>query len=452
MGIRLEQEQKKGLSKKMLPAVEILQMNAQELTDFIKELSLENPVVDVEEAVSLDKAKERMKKLEWLARLDEQNRTFYQYDRRDTKDDLENISGDDSENLAAALMLQLMGKGYSELEMGIFEYIANSLDPSGYYTEPLAEVAHRFSVSQDKAGECLAVMKGLEPVGVCAGSLQECLEIQLHAMGEGHEVELGIVAGYMELLGKNQLPAISKKMKVSLERVKTAAEKIRRLNPRPAQGFEQRGMLRFAVPDMIVVKFQDRFEILQNTYAYPAIHKDPEYLKMLQTDCGKEAKDYLAEKIHQIDQVQEAIAKRSAMLLDLTKCLVEVQEAFFLYGTKSLRPFTMKETAERLDIHESTVSRAVKGKYLQCSWGIYPFSYFFSRGFRQNTDGKGDVTAAYIKQKMKELIDGEDKHKPYSDQRLTDLLKEEGMEVSRRTIVKYREAMEIASSRGRKQF
>ena len=140
MGIRLEQEQKKGLSKKMLPAVEILQMNAQELTDFIKELSLENPVVDVEEAVSLDKAKERMKKLEWLARLDEQNRTFYQYDRRDTKDDLENISGDDSENLAAALMLQLMGKGYSELEMGIFEYIANSLDPSGYYTEPLAEV------------------------------------------------------------------------------------------------------------------------------------------------------------------------------------------------------------------------------------------------------------------------------------------------------------------------
>ena len=126
-----------------------------------------------------------------------------------------------------------------------------------------------------------------------------------------------------------------------------------------------------------------------------------------------------------------------------------------MYGPKSLRPFMMKEAAERLSVHESTISRAVKGKYLQCSWGIYPFSYFFSRGLKQpfgNLQEKEDMSTVRIQQRLKELMEEEDKYAPYSDQQLKERLEQEGIVISRRTVVKYREAMGISNSRGRKQF
>jgi RNA polymerase sigma-54 factor len=439
----------------MLQSVEILQMNAQELTEYIRELSLENPVVDIEEDVSENKAEERVRKLEWLASLDEQNRTYYQYDRRDNEDYLNNIGGKEGESLKDALMLQLIGNEYSEREMAVFRYIADSLNSSGYYTEGLEELACRFGISEEEAAFCLDIMKGLEPAGVCTGSLKECMARQIDRLGAGYETERSIVENYLELLGKNQLPAIAKKMKISIEQVKKAADNIKKLNPRPAQGFDSGGMMRYIVPDVTIVKFQDRFEILQNSYTYPVISINQEYLQMLKTDCDKEVKDYLTGKIHQIEQVQEAIEKRGSTLLNLAKCLIEVQEEFFLYGQKFLRPLMMKEAAERLAVHESTISRTVKGKYLQCSWGIYPFSYFFSRGLKQqsgNQQEAGDMSTVRIRQRIKELIEGEDKYTPYSDQQLKELLEQEGIVISRRTIVKYREAMRICSSRGRKQF
>lgn len=455
MGIQLEQSQKQILSQKMLQSVEILQMNAQELTEYIRELSLENPVLDIEEAAAEDKAKERVRKLEWLAGLDEQNRTYYQYDRRDNEDYLNNIGSKEGETLKDALMLQLIGNDYSEFEMEVFEYIADSLNSSGYYTEGLEELVRRFGITEEEAAACLEVMKDLEPAGVCTGSLKECMTRQLDRLGEGYETERSIAENYLELLGKNQLPSIAKKMKISLEQVKRAAENIKKLNPRPAQGFDSGGMMRYIVPDVTIVKFQDRFEILQNSFAYPNIRVNQDYLKMLKTDCGKEVKDYLTGKIHQIEQVQEAIEKRGSTLLNLAKCLIEVQEEFFLYGQKSLRPFMMKEAAQRLSVHESTISRTVKGKYLQCSWGVYPFSYFFSRGLKQtsgNLQEKEDMSTVRIRQRLKELMEGEDKHAPYSDQQLKELLEQEGIVISRRTVVKYREAMGISNSRGRKEY
>ena len=377
MGIQLEQSQKQGLSHKMLQSVEILQMNAQELTEFMKELSLENPVVEIEEAAPEDKAGERIQKLEWLASLDEQNRTYYQYDKRDTDDYLNNVGEDRGESLKDALMLQLIGRGYSDLEMAVFAYVADALDASGYYTEPLDDIVSRFGITEEKAAACLAIMKGLEPAGVCAASLQESLANQMAKQGDGHGLEQEIISNYMEQLGKNQLPTIAQKLKVSIEQVKEAAENIKGLNPRPAQGFGRGGILRYVDPDVTIVKFQNRFEILQNSYTYPMIHVNQEYLQMLKTSNDKEVKDYLTGKLRQVEQVQQAIEKRGSILLGLAKCILEVQEAFFLYGQKSIRPYTMKQAAERLSVHESAISRTVKGKYLQCSWGVYPFSYFF---------------------------------------------------------------------------
>lgn len=450
MGIHLEQSQKQGLSHKTLQSAGILQMNAQELTELIKELSLENPVVEIEDAMPEDKAEERVQKLEWLASLDEQNRTYYQYDKADTDDYLNNLGEDKGETLKDVLMLQVIGKGYSDLEMAVFAYIADSLDASGYYTEPLKDIACRFGITEEKAAACLKVMKGLEPAGVCASSLQESLANQVAKLGDGHELELEIISNYMGQLGKNQLPAIAKKTQKTLEQVKTAAERIKSLNPRPAQGFGKGGILRYADPDVTVVKFRDRFEILQNSYMYPVIRVNQEYLEMLKTNSDQEVQDYLTEKLRQAEQVQKAVEERGAILLNLAKCLLKEQEGFFLYGQKSLRPFTVKEASEQLSLPEITVSRAVKGKYLQCSWGIYPFRYFFSRGTKRGEEG--DIPEGLIKGRLRELLDGEDKHEPYPDQRLKELLEEDGIEISRRTVMKYRESMKVANSRERKQF
>ncbi len=455
MSLEQKQSQKQILSQKMLQSVEILQMNAQELTDFIKELSLENPVVDIEEAALEDKTKERIKKLEWLAGLDEQNRTYYQYDKDDSEDYLNNIGGDDRETLADALLFQLMTKDYSDTQMAVFEYIANSLDSSGYFTEGLEELVRRFDLSLEQAEECLQIMKGLEPAGVCADSLQECLAIQMEALGADYEVEQQIIAHCMEQLGKNQLPAIAKQLAVSLEEVKAAVARIKKLNPRPAQGFERGGMMRYTVPDVTVVKFQNRFEILQNNYTYPSVRVNREYLQMLKSGCDPEVKEYLTEKLNQVEQVQEAIERRSSTLLNLARCLVEEQAEFFLGGPRFLKPFLMQEAAERLSVHESTISRTVKGKYLQCSWGIYPLNYFFERGmhrFGAPNDEEETQASGTVKQRMRELIAQEDKQNPYSDQQLSELLEQEGVSISRRTVMKYREAMEIANSRGRRQY
>lgn len=461
MSLQQKQSQKQILSQKMLQSVEILQMNAQELTDFIKELSLENPVVDMEEAVFEDKTEERIKKLEWLAGLDEQNRTYYQYDKDDSEDYLNNIGGDDTETLADTLLFQLMAKDYSDKQMEVFEYIANSLDSSGYFTERIEELVSRFDISLEQAEECLEIMKELEPAGVCAGSLQECLTRQLESLGAGHEVEREILAHCMEQLGKNQLPAIARQLAVSLEEVKAAVANIKKLNPRPAQGFERGGMMRYTVPDVTVVKFQDRFEILQNNYTYPSIHVNREYLQMLKSGCEPEVKEYLTQKLNQVEQVQEAIEKRSSTLLNLARCLVEEQAEFFLGGPRFLKPFLMQEAAERLSVHESTISRTVKGKYLQCSWGIYPLSYFFDRGMlhfggqgaKENLQGEEKTPSSEpVKQRIRELIAQEEKQNPYSDQQLAELLNQEGISISRRTVMKYREAMEIANSRGRRQY
>ena len=172
---------------------------------------------------------------------------------------------------------------------------------------------------------------------------------------------------------------------------------------------------------------------------------------MLRSDCGDEVKEYLHQKVSQVRQVQDCIVRRGSTLLNLARCIVEVQKGFILFGEQSIRPFRLKDAAQKLDVHESTVSRAIKDKYLQCCWGTYPLSFFFSKGVRQEEEQEAVATFS-IKNELRQLIGEEDKKKPYNDQKLSELLTERGFEISRRTVAKYRESMGIPNSRGRREF
>lgn len=378
---RLEQANSQILSQKMIQAVNILQMGTQELAAFIQEFSMENPVVDVEIQEEEAREDERLKKIEWLAELDEQNREYYSTERRESEGwEFDHVSQNENNSLKETLMMQLIGCGHSVLEMELFSYIADCLDSRGYFVFPVEDLMEHMSVSRERAEKSLAIMKNLEPAGVCAGSLQECLLIQLERKEYESRVEQEIVEKHLEQLGKMQLSAIARQMKIPLEKVRLAAERIKSLNPKPAQGFGSDRISRYVSPDVTVVKFENYFQILTNDYAYSSFHINIGYLRMMQTEEDQEVRAYLSRQIKRAQEMQEYIGKRKATLISLTKCIVDIQKDFFIHGGSNIRPFSMTEAAQMLRMNVSTVSRAVNDKYLQCCWGLYPLAFFFRKG------------------------------------------------------------------------
>ena len=378
---RLEQANSQILSQKMIQAVNILQMGTQELSAFIQEFSMENPVVDVEIQEEEAREDERLKKIEWLAELDEQNREYYSTERRESEGwEFDRVSQNENSSLKETLMMQLIGCGHSVLEMELFSYIADCLDSRGYFVFPVEDLMEHMSVSRERAEKSLAIMKNLEPAGVCAGSLQECLLIQLERKEYESRVEQEIVEKHLEQLGKMQLSAIARQMKIPLEKVRLAAERIKSLNPKPAQGFGSDRISRYVSPDVTVVKFENYFQILTNDYAYSSFHINIGYLRMMQTEEDQEVRAYLSRQIKRAQEMQEYIGKRKATLISLTKCIVDIQKDFFIHGGSNIRPFSMTEAAQMLRMNVSTVSRAVNDKYLQCCWGLYPLAFFFRKG------------------------------------------------------------------------
>jgi RNA polymerase sigma-54 factor len=207
-------------------------------------------------------------------------------------------------------------------------------------------------------------------------------------------------------------------------------------------------------PDITIVKFEDHFEILLNQYNYPEIKVNKYYLKLLRSDCDQETKSYLNAKLKQVEEVRDHIARRGSTLMSLAEYLLEQQKDFFLYGESSLAPSRMKDAAAAIGVHESTISRAVRDKYLQCPWGIFPLSYFFSVGISGGNSGESEeqISTRRVKAALRKLVEEEDKAHPLSDQKLCELLQEKGMAVSRRTIAKYRDEMGIGSTRERKTW
>ena len=441
------------LSPNMIQSFNILQMNAQELSDYVSALALENPMVELDQRATSDPDELRVRKLEWLANLDEQNRAFYKYDRDDAENTglMENVRSRRAETLADLLRLQLLSGHYTPHEMEVFDYIIGSLDDRGFFVLPASHLMEVFNLSEEDARSYLEIMRDLEPAGICAVGPRECLLKQIDRKEDPDwDIERAVIKDYMQQLGKNKLPEIAEKLGQPLERIITALERIRELNPFPAQGFDTGEALHYVTPDITIVKFPDRFEILLNRYSYPEIRINKYYLKLLRSDCDRETKTYLNAKLRQIEETREHIARRGSTLMAQAEFLLEHQQDFFLHGESRLAPLKMKDAASSIGVHESTISRAVRDKYLQCPWGLFPLSYFFSAGV--GSEDKEQTSARRIKAEIRALVDQEDTAKPLSDQKICDLLQEKGIAVSRRTVAKYREEMGIGSTRERKSW
>lgn len=443
--LNLTQTQK--LSEKMIQSLQILQMNTQELEEYLKEKELENPLIELEEHSNhSDEKQEFQKKLEWIAKSDEQNRVYYEDEQEEQKQERE--FGTKEAGLPEYVLSQLVPFSKTQLDSEIYEFLAYSLDERGYLIETVRELAEKFSMTVDEMECYINKLKKCDPAGVGAKDLRECLLSQLERRENKNETINKIVKDYLMEVGKNQVPQIAKALKISQSEVVDACEEIRKLNPKPAQGFASRNHLKYLVPDVTVVKFKGYFEILLDETSSYSRPFSTYYLNLMKEDSTSEVKEYLQEKYKQAQWIFQCVDSRRETMMKICRILVEEQKEFFEKGTAYLKALRMQELAEKAKIHESTVSRAIKEKYLQCSWGIFPMNYFFA----QSVSAKENQTKDAVRKELQRIIEQEDKARPLSDQKISEKMQEKGISISRRTVAKYRGQMGIADAGGRKSY
>ncbi|MCF2704264.1 RNA polymerase factor sigma-54 [Enterocloster clostridioformis] len=460
MDLKLQVKQTQTLSQRMIQSAEILQMTSQELNTYINELALENPVIDIVEPPTAQEQRESIEQQEWLNSFNEEN--YYLYQRQNNDDDYDfksswNINTDDGETLQDYLWSQLITENFTDQETEIIKFMLECLDNKGYLEESIETIASYFGTDTELVEDLLSDLQSLDPSGVCARSLEECLKLQLERRNMLTPVLESIIDNCLEMVAKNQIPAIARKLRLSPAETAGYCQIIKSLNPKPGVSFSSRDQLRYIIPDVTIVKFKDHFDILLNESMYPTIELNSYYRQMNQNPESSELKEYLGNKIRQAEWVKQCVTQRGKTLMQVSRAILEHQEEFFTFGPAHLSPLRLADIAQELDIHESTVSRAVSKKYLQCSWGVYPMNYFFSRSVAVqessgNENGAQSVTAADIKRVLREIIEEENKKKPYSDRLLGEKLAERGISISRRTVAKYREDEGIADASGRKEY
>ena len=460
MDLKLQVKQTQTLSQRMIQSAEILQMTSQELNTYINELALENPVIDIVEPPTAQEQRESIEQQEWLNSFNEEN--YYLYQRQNNDDDYDfksswNINTDDGETLQDYLWSQLITENFTDQETEIIKFMLECLDNKGYLEESTETIASYFGTDTELVEDLLSDLQALDPSGVCARSLEECLKLQLERRNMLTPVLESIIDNCLEMVARNQIPAIARKLRLSPAETAGYCQIIKSLNPKPGVSFSSRDQLRYIIPDVTIVKFKDHFDILLNESMYPTIELNSYYRQMNQNPESSELKEYLGNKIRQAEWVKQCVTQRGKTLMQVSRAILEHQEEFFTFGPAHLNPLRLADIAQELDIHESTVSRAVSKKYLQCSWGVYPMNYFFSRSVAVqessgNENGAQSVTAADIKRVLREIIEEENKKKPYSDRLLGEKLAERGISISRRTVAKYREEEGIADASGRKAY
>jgi RNA polymerase sigma-54 factor len=333
------------------------------------------------------------------------------------------------------------------------EYIIFNLDDNGYLNLDLAEIIRDFGgdVTMAQAEEALALVQKLDPPGVGARTLRECLLLQLTPDVPCREILHVLIANHIDDLQQNRLPAIEKKTGIPIEQIKEAIEHLRRLNPRPGSRFTPEHA-QYVVPDLIVEPTEHGgydVRLVDDHTPQLAISRDYQRkLKNKQTDAA--TREFIQKRIQSARWLIESIEQRRSTLLKVARAIIEHQKAFLDQGPEAIEPLKMQQIADRVHVHVTTVSRAVDDKWVQTPRGIFALKRFFGGG--TTTAGGEEVAWDTIKQKLLEIIAKEDKQNPLSDEEIVEELGRHGFPVARRTVTKYRRTLRIPSSRQRKQF
>ncbi|GAB3793355.1 RNA polymerase factor sigma-54 [Virgibacillus kimchii] len=432
MELVLQQKQKLNLvmTMELRQAIAILQYSTVELYDYLQEQELENPLIELKDRDGdhYDKGSIPIKSTGSEAK----NPIDFMPDEK---------TGERDELLEQVAWLDV-----TPSQRALLNHLVLNLDANGYLPLQADEIAVELGMDKEEVSSGINMLQSLEPAGVGAGNLAECLYLQVKAYYPEATVTGLIIKDHLEQLASKKWQEIARTLNIELAEVKTAFELIRSLNPKPCR-LDQKP-IEYVNPDIIVEATDGGLEVYLNDKYLPKVEFDYSYNNTLDNNGLNK---YIKDKYKNYQMLISSLEQRRNTILKVTQAIIKKQQDFFTEGFSGLQPLTLKEVADEIGMHESTVSRATMNKFIQTPKGTFEFRIFFTS--KLNTDNGEEASQTKVKLLLEEHIKNENKYKPYSDQKIADYFKtEKGITISRRTVAKYREELNIPSSSKRKEI
>jgi len=470
--LQLRLSQKLALSPQLQQAIRLLQLNRIELRDYIQEVLESNPILERAEAESSDPVDGSSASETDASRSDETDKDLdldnddwgedsaFEEQWGDTALGGESYSGEtqladySDGNLREHLLWQINLSHFSPKDAAIATAIVFGLDDEGFLQDSLDDIraglAPEVLVDTDEVLAVLHRVQRMEPVGVASRDTSECIRVQLAALpGDtpGRELALRLARDYLDLVAQHDLAEIRKQTGAKEDRLIQALQLIQSLDPRPGNRFDNRRD-EYLVPDVYATRVDDSWRVTLNPENDPGLRLNKYYIDLLRKSGGKD-RDYLKGRMQEARWLMSSLEMRNRTLINVSQCIVDMQQDFLENGEIAMRPLVLREVADLVKVHESTVSRATTRKYMLTPRGVFELKYFFSS--HVNSDQGHPVSATAVKARLQLLLDNEPESAPLSDQDLVDILRTSGLRVARRTVAKYRESLGIGSSADRRR-
>lgn len=439
-----KQVQKMAMTQQLQQSIQMLQYNADELISFLEQKALENPLIEV--TVERDFAEE--------AALYPIQKTNYQNSSGQDEQNYLNQVPDTSTSLFEFLLEQIHLTMRDTYLRELVLLLTENIDDNGYLKIDLVEVAKSVGAEEIQMLDALTLLQQLDPPGVGARNLQECLMLQIERDDRAPNMAYVIMEEEFENFANRKWKEITKKFDVSLAEIQEISDYVQTLTPRPGAVYDGTRE-QYIRPDLVVRIENESIKVLSTKTGLPVVNFQKEYYQEMSQFKDKDVTHFMKEKYNEYEWIKRSIMQRGETIVKVGTAIVERQKEFFINPEHPIKSLTLKEISEKLGIHESTVSRSVNGKYLETSFGIFELKSFFTNSLGNQNDGtetEEDISGDSVRKKLLVIIEEEDKGKPLSDQKIVELMKADGIDVSRRTIAKYRDILAITSSSKRKRF
>lgn len=447
------------MNQQMQQAVKLLQLNNTELTEFLEEMVADNPLLEKDESQpedndtpSADEARDSLEDFDEGSYMAAASGKGGSTSFANSSDSFENTVSNEK-SLREILIEQIQTSFSDQRDRMVATLLLDYIDEAGYLRQDTEELAEKIGCKPERLKEILPELKEFEPTGIFAKDLAECLAIQLKERGK-YTPAFGILLDNLNMLAEHDIKKLADICGVSQEDVQKMAAEIRTLQPKPAGEYDH-FISQTVIPD-ILMKKQPRevgggWQVALNSETLPRVLVNQEYYTTVLSKAGKEDKSYLRDQMQAASWLVRSLDQRAQTILKVAAEIVEEQNGFFLYGVEFLRPLTLREIAEKIEMHESTVSRVTTNKYIGTPRGIFELKYFFTSSV-PSSGGGDDVSSEAVKARIKSLVDAETLDNILSDDALVTLLKENNIDVARRTVAKYRDALNIPSSPQRRKI
>jgi RNA polymerase sigma-54 factor len=447
-------------------AIKLLQMSKLELQEEIQQEMLENPVLEesqledapgdrqeAEADAGKEDAQDPFDDIDYDSYFQDVDQGYVPPSTRDTGVELPSFENTLSRtpDLSDHLTWQLDMSVSEPEEKEIGRLIIGNLNDDGYLRASLEEIHQMSGREMSAVQKSLETIQGFDPVGVASRDLVECLCLQLKHLGQEGTAAETIVRHHLDKLQNRRYKELAEILEIDMEDLEAEIEIIKHLDPRPGQRYNNQSS-NYVVPDVHVVKVGDEYQVLLNDEGLPRLRISPVYRRMAArgATAGGDAKEYVRNKLRSAFRLIKSIEERQRTILKVANSIVTFQRDFLDYGIERMRPLVLKDVADDIGMHESTVSRVVNNKYMHTHRGLFEMRFFFHSGIA-STRGGADVSSLTVKEKIRKIIADEDNRRPFSDAAIVKVLKAEGLQIARRTVAKYREELKIPSSSNRKQ-